>query len=197
MWGGKEPALAGDRDWGRVSSDEQVLLLMLLLMLLLLLTVLYCNYSTQMVRARQGWAGLGMAGGAQSRVGKARRGEVKCTSIHTEGQTGKASPVMAVVTSRREGPSNKTRPGQSSSVRNRAGAPYGNPMGRTASEDGSRVDDRETGCRTRTVGHDGGTHYAACRTCPYLDDLVTHMAHERECACGSEGERGQQRESLI
>lgn len=86
---------------------------------------------------------------------------------------------MAVVTSRREGPSNKTRPGQSSSVRNRAGAPYGNPMGRTASEHGNRVADRETGCRTRTVGHDGGTHYAACRTCPYLDDLVTHMAHER------------------
>lgn len=69
MWGGKEPALAGDRDWGRVSSDEQVLLL--------LLTVLYCNYSTQMVRARQGRAGLGMARGAQNRFGEVRRGEVK------------------------------------------------------------------------------------------------------------------------
>lgn len=55
---------------------------------------------------------------------------------------------------------NKTRP----AVQNRVGAPYGNPMGRIASEHGNRMDDREAGCRTRTEGHDGGTRYTTCRT---------------------------------
>lgn len=64
MWGGKEPALAGDRDWGRVSSGEQVLLLLLVLLLVLLLAVLYRNYSTQIVRAGPGsaWPGARRAG---------------------------------------------------------------------------------------------------------------------------------------
>jgi hypothetical protein len=63
MWGGKEPALAGNRGLGDRGkgkggnrSDEQSTSC-------LLLTVPYCNYSTQMVRKRQGWAGLGWAGG--------------------------------------------------------------------------------------------------------------------------------------
>lgn len=67
MWGGKEPApttWVATGTGGGNRSDEQVLLL--------LLTVLYCNYSTQTVRTRQGSARLGWAGGSQGRVGEVR-----------------------------------------------------------------------------------------------------------------------------